>query len=197
MYEHHAQALHNTDKTGAGANLTTENLYTQVNVTEMDATLFAGDSTVATDSTIYDATARLGSFTVFKRQSAGATTIVGLSALGSDPFTNAETFTLQETVRTSDHINSTYYGTFDTEKTVTLGGTSADDFVAAIAAAGFLYVSASYDRVADVITITHSDGGDFRMDDVSGTPVEDAGFASGNANTYGSMVYYLLMHVSI
>ena len=188
VYETHAQALYNLDKSGAGANLTTQNLYTQVNVTERDTILFAGDSTLSTDSTVYDADARLGSFTVFKRQSAGATIILGLSALGSDPFTDTETFTLQESIRTSDHINSAYYGTFDTEKTVTLAGTTPDDFVTAVAAAGFLYVSASYDPVADVITMTHSDGGDFRMDDTSGTPVVDAGFGSSNASTYGSAI---------
>ena len=188
VYTTHAQALYNEDKSGAGQNLTTENLYVQVNVTERDTILFGGDSTTATDSTVFDANAALGSYTVFKRQASGATSITGLSALGSSPFTSSNTFTIRETVRTGDHQNSSKYGTFDNTVTVTLGGTSADDFVAAVAAAGLKYVSASYDRTADVITMTHSDGGDFRMNDTSGTPVADAGFGSSNASTYGSAI---------
>ena len=184
----HAQALYNLDKSGAGQNLTTENLYVQVNVTERDTILFGGDSTTATDSTVFDANAALGSYAVFKRQASGATKITGLSALGSSPFTNAETFTIRETMRPSDFQSSTSYGTFGPTKTVTLAGTSADDFVAAVAAAGLKYVSASYDRTADVITMTHSDGGDFRMNDTSGTPVADAGFGSSNASTYASAI---------
>ncbi len=187
-HESHAQALYNLDKSGAGANLTTENLYTQVNVTEYDTITFAGDSTTGTDSTVYDANAKVTDYTVFKRQNSGATTITGITALGSSPFTNAETFTLQETVRPSDLSGSAKWGTFAGEKTCTMAGTTADDFVAAVAAAGFTYVSASYDRVADVITMTHSDGGDFRMDDVNGTPVADAGLGSSNANTYGAAI---------
>jgi hypothetical protein len=188
MYTTHAQALYNEDKSGAGQNLTTENLYVQVNVSERDTILFGGDSTTATDSTVFDANAALGSYTVFKRQASGATSITGLSALGSSPFTSANTFTIRETIRTGDHSNSTTYGTFDNTVTVTLGGTTADDFVAAVAAAGLKYVSASYDRTADVITMTHSDGGDFRMNDTAGTPVADAGFGSSNASTYGSAI---------
>jgi hypothetical protein len=188
MHTTHAQALYNLDKSGAGANLTTENLYVQVNPTERDTILFAGDSTTATDSTVFDANASLGAYTVFKRQASGATTITGLSALGSSPFTAADTFTIRETLRPGDHQNSTKYGTFGPTTTVTLGGTSADDFVAAVAAAGMQYVSASYDRTSDTITMTHSDGGDFRMNDTSGTPVADAGFGSSNASTYASAI---------
>ena len=40
VYTTHAQALYNEDKSGAGQNLTTENLYVQVNVTERDTILF-------------------------------------------------------------------------------------------------------------------------------------------------------------
>ena len=188
MHTTHAQALYNLDKSGAGSNLTTANIYVQANVTERDTILFGGDSTTATDSTLYDANAALGSYSIFKRQNAGATSITGLSALGSNPFTNSETFTIRESIRPSDHSSSSTYGTFDSTVTVTLGGTSADDFVTAVAAAGLLYVSASYDRVADVVTMTHSDGGDFRMNDVSGTPVADAGFGSANASTYGAAI---------
>ena len=188
VYTTHAQALYNEDKSGAGQNLTIENLYVQVNVTERDTILFAGDSTTATDSTVFDANAALGSYTVFKRQASGATTITGLSALGSSPFTSSNTFTIRETLRVGDHQNSTKYGTFGPTTTVTLGGTTADDFVAAVAAAGLKYVSATYDRTADVITMTHSDGGDFRMNDTSGTPVADAGFGTSNASTYGSAI---------
>ena len=185
VYTTHAQALYNEDKSGSGANLTLENLYVQVNVSERDTILFAGDSTTATDSTVFDANAALGSYTVFKRQAAGATSITGLSALGSSPFTSANTFTIRETLRPGNQENSTKYGTFGPTTTVTLGGTSADDFVAAVAAAGLQHVSASYDRTSDTITMTHSDGGDFRMNDTAGTPVADAGFGSSNASTYG------------
>jgi len=188
MHTTHAQALYNLDKSGAGANLTTENIYVQVNPTERDTILFAGDSTTATDSTLFDANAALGAYTVFKRQGTGATTITGLSALGSNPFTSANTFTIRETLRPGDHQNSTKYGTFGATTTVTLGGTSADDFVAAVAAAGMQYVSASYDNASDTITMTHSDGGDFRMNDTAGTPVADAGFGSSSGSTYGSAI---------
>ena len=92
-------------------------------------------------------------------------------------FTSSETFTIQESVKNQEALNSAV--------TVTLGGTGADDFIAAVNGAGLTNVSASK-LTTGAITMTHKLGGEFRMFDTSGTPLADAGFSATTAHSYGT-----------
>ena len=66
-------------------------------------------------------TPNVGDFQLF-RYEGGATTITSNST--SPTFTSSETFTIQESVKNQEALSSAV--------TVTLGGTGADDFIAAV-----------------------------------------------------------------
>jgi len=121
-----------------------------------------------------DATPNLADFQLF-RYEGGVTTITSNST--SPTFTSSETFSIQESVKNQEALSSAV--------TVTLGGTGADDFVAAVSAAGLTNVSATK-LSTGAIQMTHALGGDFRMFDTSGTPLADAGFSATTAHSYGT-----------
>ena len=99
----------------------------------------------------------------YRRVSSGATVITGSDTTPS--FTSSETFT----------INGT---------TVTLGGTGATDFVAAVSAASIADVSAAV-LATGAVSITHAKGGDLILRDTSGKPLEDdAGISDALTNVY-------------
>jgi len=98
----------------------------------------------------------------YRRAKATATQVIG--ATTSPSFINAETFTIGGT-------------------TVTLGGTAALDFVAAVAAAGITDVTAAVET-SGAVSISHAKGGDLVMRDTSGTPLGDAGISNALANVY-------------
>lgn len=61
--------------------------------------------------------------------------------------------------------------------TVTIGGTgTVADFIAAVSAAAIPFVSASVNSAGSIV-LTHSAGGIITLNDVTGTPVADAGFS--------------------
>ena len=163
LYATHNSAIFNLDPTTGGTALTVGSVYAQYNITEQSMT--AGDAN--------DATPNVGDFQLF-RYEGGATTITSNST--SPSFTSSETFVIQESVKNQEALSGAV--------TITLGGTGADDFIAAINGAGLTNVSASK-TTAGAITMTHKAGGDFRMFDTSGTPLADAGFSSTTAHTYG------------
>jgi len=162
FYANNHSAIYNIDPVNGGTGIVQGALYTQYNVTEQSL-LGAFDST--------DATA---DFQIF-RYEGGATTITSRTA--NPTFTNAHEFVIAESKKT--------LSTLTTSGTITLGGTAATDFVAAVNGAGLTNISASIDADG-YISITHSLGGEFRMYDLgSDTALEDAGF-SGNAHAYGT-----------
>ena len=62
--------------------------------------------------------------------------------------------------------------------TVTIGGTgTVADFIAALSAADIAFVSASVNSAGSIV-LTHSAGGFITLDEVTGTPVADAGFST-------------------
>ena len=108
-----------------------------------------------------------GGFMLFSRYVAGPTNITGYTV--PTTFTSSETFTISASESGSSVLNTA---------TATLTGTSVEDFIAAVSAAAVPYVSASIDSSGFVV-FTHSQGGDIQLLDVTGTPVADAGFATG------------------
>jgi len=164
LYANHHSAIFNIDAANGGTAITVGTLYAQYNVTEESMT--AGDAT--------DSTPNVGDFQFFRHEG-GATTITSNST--SPTFTSSETFSIQESVKNQEALNSAV--------TVTLGGTGADDFIAAVNGAGLTNVSASK-TTAGAIVMTHKLGGEFRMFDTLGTPLADAGFSATTAHSYGT-----------
>jgi hypothetical protein len=166
LYANHHSAIYNLDAATGGTALSTGTVYAQYNVTEESMT--AGDAA--------DATPNVGDFQLF-RYEGGATTIT--SGNTSPTFTSSNTFKIQESVKNQEALSSAV--------TVTLGGTGADDFIAAVNGAGLTNVSASK-TTAGAIVMTHALGGEFRMTEegMTGTPLSDAGFSATTAHSYGT-----------
>ena len=164
LYANHHSAIYNLDAANGGTSLSTGTVYAQYNVTE--------ESMTAADAS--DATPNLADFQFFRHEG-GATTITSNNT--SPTFTSSETFRIQESVKNQEALNSAV--------TVTLGGTGADDFIAAVNGAGLTNVSATK-TTAGAIVMTHKLGGDFRMFDTLGTPLADAGFSQTTAHGYGT-----------
>ena len=164
LYATNHSAIYNLDAAGGGASLTVGTLYTQYNVTEESIT--AGDSA--------DQTPNVGDFQLF-RYEGDVTTITSNST--SPSFTGGNTFVIQESIKNQEALA--------TAVEITLGGTGADDFIAAVNGAGLTNVSATKLTTGE-IRMTHALGGDFRMFDTLGTPLADAGFSASTAHAYGT-----------
>ncbi len=172
LYASHNSALYNLDPTNGGTAITAATLYTQYNITEQSVDGQA------------DNTPNVGDGQVFRYE--GGTT--SIQSKNTDPSTTAgETFTVRESLKNQDAL--------DTAKTVTMvsgdGSTlgDADDFITAFAAAGFTNLTATKiteGEYTGAIKITHALGGDFRMNNTSGTPLDDVGFGVGSAHAYGT-----------
>ena len=163
------------DPAGGGANLSVGDLYVQFNITE--------ESMTAADAT--DATPNVGDFQFF-RYEGGTTKVTSNSTAPS--FTSSETFVISESRKNQEAMS--------TAVTITLGGTGADDFVAAVnakvdpdAAAStttkLINIKASKLSTGEIV-IEHLLGGEIRMFDTLGTPLADAGFSQSTAHAYGS-----------
>jgi len=177
LHDDHSTAIFKLDPANGGTGLSVGDLYTQFNITE--------ESITAADAA--DTTPNLGDFQLF-RYEGGATTVTSL--LTSPSFTSSDTFTIKETRKNVDG--------FSTAVTVTLGGTGADDFVAAVnAKVNANALSTSTTELINVrasklttgeIVLTHVLGGDIRLVDGDvGTPLADAGFDyASTAHVYGT-----------
>jgi hypothetical protein len=164
LYANHHSAIFNLDPANGGTSLTTGTVYAQYNVTEESMT--SGDAA--------DATPNLADFQLFRHEG-GATTIT--SNATSPSFTSSEKFKIAESVKNQEALN--------TAVEITLGGTGADDFIAAVNGAGLTNVSATK-LSTGAIQMTHKLGGEFRMFDTLGTPLADAGFSATTAHSYGT-----------
>jgi hypothetical protein len=104
---------------------------------------------------------------ILERLAPGATVITGSDA--TPVFLNNSTFTLAATQPETATVAAAV--------TVTILGTTAADFVAAVSAAGVDNVSADVNE-AGQIYFTHATGGDIYLVDNTGTPLADAGFTT-------------------
>ena len=157
-------ALYYLDRSGGGANIGAETVFVQSNAQEHSG---------------FDATPATAEFRVWYRHvAAGQGTSVTSNIIKSGTFTAASTreFTLAESIVGQLALA--------TAKTITLStGTSnaptgdnsdADKLAAAINAAGFVNIEASVVAVTATqsrLVITHNDGGDFRLTDVTNNPL--------------------------
>jgi len=125
---------------------------------------------IAYDSLRDDTTA----FKPMKRRAAGRTVFTG-AGIGPNPFTATEQIKIGVTGVGNDAI---------TEYTITLSGTTPASFVSDILAENISEIDVSFSNNA--ITFAHNFGGDIYLTNVTGTPVNDAGFSS---SITGTMVY--------
>ena len=165
------QAIFKLDPANGGTGLTAGTLYTQFNITEQSVD---GQS---------DTTPNVGDFQIFRYE--GGKTVIR-SNTTNPSFTANETFTVRESLKNQEAL--------DTAKTVTMisgdGSTlgDAEDFVTAFTTANFTNLTARVITTGEfkgAIEITHNLGGEFRMNNTSGTPLDDAGFGTTNAHPYG------------
>jgi hypothetical protein len=118
---------------------------------------------------------------LFERVTTGATIVFG--SVATPVFVNGNTFTIQ-----TSQINSS---ALTAAATVTLAGTTAADFVAAVSAANVPGVSATVASTGSIV-FTQTDGGVIVLKNVTGTPVTAAGFDTSvdgvRAGTDGSLI---------
>jgi hypothetical protein len=140
------------DPVGGGKNIPVGTLYVQYNV----AAALVNDVYQPTET-----------FTIFERAALGATVITGSTT--TPVFINGTTFSLETSIPNSNSLT--------TPVTVSVNGTTAESFVAAVSAADVPYVSASVTSTG-AIAFTQSQGGDIVVKNLSGTPITAAGFTT-------------------
>ena len=136
----------------------------------------------------------LAEFSVLRRTAVAPTTISYSLPTSWTNFASGGTFQVSETLPNA----AGFYNT----ATVTLAtAATAVDFVTAVSAANLSYVSASYDNVSRVVSLSHSLGGDFKLLDGTSTPLTGGGTTklgfvaynmsnnSGTPNLYSTGMY--------
>jgi len=169
IYDTTAAALYYLDRSGGGAGIPEDALFTQANAKETSG---------------FDTTPATATFRLWRRNTAisAATSItsniIKAGTLGSS---GTKTFTISESLKTTLAL--------DTAKTITFTAvnTSADAelMAAAINAAGFTNIVASVTEVSltsNRLIISHILGGDFRLVDTGGTPIAST-FTAYNIDT--------------
>ena len=171
LYATNHQAIYNLDPSNGGTALSVGDLYTQFNITEQSVD---GQQ---------DGTPNVGDFQVF-RYEGGETIIQSKTTYPS--FTANETFTVRESVKNQEALAAAKTVTMVSGDGSTLG--DQEDFVTAFNGAGFTNLIASVITEGEfkgAIQIKHKLGGEFRMNNTSGTPLDDAGFGTSDAHSYG------------
>ena len=165
------QAIFKLDPSNGGTSIAAGTIYTQFNITEQSVD---GQS---------DTTPNVGDFQLFRYE--GGETIIR-SKTTHPTFVHNETFSVRESVKGQEALAAA--------KTVTIqssdGSTVADkeDFVTAFTAQNFTNLEASIitsGEFTGAIQIKHKLGGEFRMNQLSGTPLDDAGLGVSQAHPYG------------
>lgn len=154
LYADNKSALYNLDRTGGGINLAVGDLYVQTNWEE--------------------ATVAEANYKIFRRENAGATQIISSVIAESD---YSGTFNIAET-RSGSEAWSTSTVTIDTSGAsgaAAIAETIASDINAT---SGITKITATVDS-QNRIVISHIEGGDFRLADVTNTPLADMGFVGG------------------
>ena len=129
-----------------------------------------------------NAATEVANFKLWRRQVAGATTIVSAASNALTP-AGTYTFRIRETL-----ANSSAWGSFKTCTITPPNTTTALGSLipAAILAQGFTNVSATYNSTTKQVTITHALGGDFELQDLTATPLATSGFTTSVTNLYAA-----------
>ena len=161
MYSSTNAAIYYLDRSGGGANIPVDSLFTETNSNKP----FGEDS----DLNVLKGT---GKFKIWRRATSGETVVK--SAIVEDDGITAGTvnFTIQEMAKGELALSAAVEVEFTAATGAGSGLLNSDRMAAAINAAGFTHVNA---RITDdnEIEIYHSTGGDFRITDGDGTPIAD------------------------
>ena len=167
LYASGHAAIDALDSSGGGANLAAGTLYVQTNYSEDDGT---------------DATPRRANFKLFRRASTGGTTIRS-SAITTQFGSGLHTFVIAEsligTAVLGDYNDNGTYSSKTVSFTAGGAASDADAVAAAVNGAGFVNIEASVDS-QNRVSITHKKGGDFRLADGTGSPLNDMGFSTSS-----------------
>jgi len=154
IYQNDQSANQALDPAGGGRNIPAGTTYTQYNVSP---------------ETVTNGFNNTFTLKVFERLTTGVTTVIGDDT--APEFVNTNQFTIQYSTANSTALS--------TAVTVTLGGTTAAAFVTAVSAALPSGSPVSAAVTSDgAISFTHSLGGVIVLNEVSGTPVADAGITT-------------------
>jgi hypothetical protein len=104
---------------------------------------------------------------VFERAKAGATVVTG--ATSTPVVTSGDQFTITTSIANSGSLTNTV--------TVTVNGNTTADFITAVSSAGLAHVIATVNS-SGAIVLTQTQGGVILLQEVTGTPVADAGFTT-------------------
>jgi hypothetical protein len=176
LYTSNSAAIRGLDSTGGGQNLALGTLYVKPNWTEADGT---------------DSTTRTADFKIYRRRATGATTItsdiITTSTWPNDP--DPYSFVLAESIK--EQVN------LDTGKILEYvpSGTAQEDanaFAGVINDAGFTNIVAEV-TAQNRVVIKHLLGGEIRLLDGVGAPLNLAGFSAFNPSTgTGTLNLYTL-----
>jgi hypothetical protein len=172
LYATNHSAIYNLDPSNGGTGLTAGTLYTQYNITEQSVD---GQS---------DITPNVGDFQLFRYE--GGQTVIS-SKTTHPTFTHNEQFSVQESLKNQEALAAAQTVTIQSSDGSTLA--DKEDFVSAFNGKGFINLEASIitsGEYTGAIQIKHKLGGDFRMNNLTGTPLDDAGFGTSDAHSYGT-----------
>ena len=152
LYANNHAALASLDSAGGGINLPLKTIYVQYNTDE------GGMDHMGP---------QLANFKLFYRAGVGATTIQSVN-MSTSPLTAGKdvAFTIEESLTGSSVLStpvSIYFSTLGS----TAGSADAEALVAQIGSSGLVNISAEYDAATGKVTISHKQGGDFRIVDSS------------------------------
>ena len=119
------------------------------------------------------------SFKLWRKSAAGVTTITSLATTTTATSGTTYVFNIRESNLTNTWGTTKAVTITSLNTTTTLGSL----IPAAIAGQGLVYVSATWDATANVLTITHSAGGQIQLFDGANTPLNVMGFTAYNVST--------------
>ena len=158
IYESTRKAIQTLDYAGGGRNIPVGTVFVESDY----------DHNALTNAATAQAT-----FKLWRRNSTSVTTIVSPASLAT-PAAPA-TFTIRETLASTS--------TWGATQTVTIGSTLtsvASQIPAALnVISGLSYVTASYDATTKKVTFTHALGGDFELNDGTGSPLTSSVYGLG------------------
>ena len=170
LYKNSAEALAKLDSTGGGLNLALGRVYVKFDDSEQDGTVDGIRS----------------NFKIYARNGVGPTVIRSATIKAGTFNTGSNTFTVSETTSGSSLYTSAETITFVAE------GLATDINLFLAAFNGKMTgtnITASKDTATNSIIITHTEGGDIKLVDISNDPIASAFNVLSTANLYADPAY--------
>ena len=159
MYSGIDKATYALDPVGGGANIPVGSVFVESNYEQE--------------------TAAAATFKLWRRNGAGATTIVSAASTATSVNGTSYIFTVRETLTTGSGWSA--------PKTVTVTGNGTARIAAlipaALSAAGVVNVTSTFDAASNKLTMRHNLGGDIALTDGLNGPLAAAGFTAYNMTT--------------